>query len=233
MQVDSNSKDHQQWFYFRVQNTRKKRKYLFNIMNFTKPGVTIVSNDIRRQKQEVKQRILFKSRLSGSQEWKTIGTTQLQFIKTSVARRKKDVLAAGADSDQDEDVEEAFGQETCKAQNADLTDTFTRATNLQTGQQSPSPLKKKRTYYFYALVFEVEFEFDDDEVFFAFSQPYTYSQIVRDVLTFENNLQPADKSQIKYLYPKIQAPSDIQVNKDPIRRTQGDTVETRQPVHGI
>ena len=28
-----------------------------------------------------------------------------------MARRKKDVVAAGADSDQDEDVEELFGQE--------------------------------------------------------------------------------------------------------------------------
>lgn len=41
MQVDSNSKGHQQWFYFRVQNTRKQRKYIFHIMNFTKPGVTV------------------------------------------------------------------------------------------------------------------------------------------------------------------------------------------------
>lgn len=104
-------------------------------MNFTKPGVTIAANDIRRQKQEVKQRILFKSRLSGSQEWKTIGPTQLQFIKTSVARRKKDVLAAGADSDQDEEIEEAFGQETCKAQNNDLADNFTRAASFPTAQQ--------------------------------------------------------------------------------------------------
>jgi hypothetical protein len=30
-------------------------------------------------------------------------------------------------------------------------------------------LKKKRIFYYYALVFEVEFEYDDDIVFFAFS----------------------------------------------------------------
>lgn len=40
MQVDTNTKGHQQWFYFRVRNTVKNRKYLFSIMNFTKPGVT-------------------------------------------------------------------------------------------------------------------------------------------------------------------------------------------------
>lgn len=42
MQVDTNTKGHQQWFYFRVRNTQsaKKAKYIFKIMNFTKPGVT-------------------------------------------------------------------------------------------------------------------------------------------------------------------------------------------------
>ena len=38
-----------------------------------------------------------------------------------------------------------------------------------------SPLKKKRKFYYYALVFDVEFENDDDIVYFAFSQPYSYS----------------------------------------------------------
>lgn len=36
-------------------------------------------------------------------------------------------------------------------------------------------LKKKRKFYYYSLVFEVRFDHDDDTVFFAFSQPYTYS----------------------------------------------------------
>ena len=40
MQVDTNTKGHQQWFYFRVRNTKTDRKYQFHIMNFTKPGVT-------------------------------------------------------------------------------------------------------------------------------------------------------------------------------------------------
>jgi len=36
-------------------------------------------------------------------------------------------------------------------------------------------LKKKRAFYYYSLVFEFEFEYDHDTVYFAFSQPYTYS----------------------------------------------------------
>ena len=39
----------------------------------------------------------------------SIGPEQLEFQKTKVARRKKEVLAAGADSDQEDWVEEAYG----------------------------------------------------------------------------------------------------------------------------
>lgn len=38
-----------------------------------------------------------------------------------------------------------------------------------------SPIKKKRKFYYYALVFDVEFEHDQDIVYFAFSTPYSYS----------------------------------------------------------
>ena len=87
-----------------------------------------------------------------------------------MSRRRKDVLAAGADSDQDEEVEEFFGNETGKCDNP-ATD-FSRAASLA---QNNNPLRKKRTFYYYSLVFEVEFEFDNDTVQFAFSQPYTYT----------------------------------------------------------
>ena len=96
MQVDTNTKGHQQWFNFRIRNTRKGRKYTFQIMNFTKPGVTGGSG---YKKNELKQRIMYKSSLSGHQEWKSISQGNLEFIKTRVQRRKKDVMAAGADSD--------------------------------------------------------------------------------------------------------------------------------------
>ena len=45
MQVDTNTRGHQQWFYFRVKNTKKDRKYTFKIMNFTKSGLTLVQNN--------------------------------------------------------------------------------------------------------------------------------------------------------------------------------------------
>lgn len=34
---DTNTRGHQQWFYFRVRNMSKDTKYKFNIWNFTKP----------------------------------------------------------------------------------------------------------------------------------------------------------------------------------------------------
>jgi cytosolic carboxypeptidase protein 2/3 len=40
MQVDTNTRGHQQWFYFRTRGGHKGKTYTFNIMNFTKPGVT-------------------------------------------------------------------------------------------------------------------------------------------------------------------------------------------------
>lgn len=39
-------------------------------------------------------------------QWESL--TDCNYIKTNVARRKKDVIAAGADSDQEEWVEKAF-----------------------------------------------------------------------------------------------------------------------------
>jgi len=41
------------------------------------------------------------------------------------------------------------------------------------------------------MVFDVEFENDEDIVYFAFSQPYSYCQIVSEILDKENELKPA------------------------------------------
>ena len=94
-------------------------------------------------------------------------------------------MAAGADSDQDEEVEEFFGNETHTGTGNEGPD-FTRAATL--GMNGPNPqaaLKKKKVFYYYSLNFDHEFEHDQDTVYFAFSQPFTLSQIVRDVLTIE------------------------------------------------
>lgn len=119
-------------------------------MNFTKPGVTGGNG---YKKDQLKQRIFYKSDLSGKQDWQTLSNQQLQFIKTKVPRRRKDVIAGGQDSDQDEEIE----------------------------QQEEEVKKKKKVVYYYALVFEVEFEYDQDSVYFSFSQPYPYTQIINEL----------------------------------------------------
>jgi len=182
MQVDTNTRGHQQWFYFRVRNTRKDRKYLFKLMNFTKPGITGGSG---YRKNELFQRVMYKSKGSKHTEWMSIGPEKLEFVKTKVQRRKKDALAAGADSDQEDWVEEAYGND------PNMQDEDGGLQRLTSNPTSGSPLKKKRKFYYYALEFEVEFEHDEDVVYFAFSQPYSYSQIVSDLLEKEDELKPA------------------------------------------
>ena len=70
MQVDTNTRGHQQWFYYRVRNTRKNKKYVFKIMNFTKPGIT---GGTGYRKNELFQRIVFKSKACKHKEWMSIG----------------------------------------------------------------------------------------------------------------------------------------------------------------
>lgn len=47
---------------------------------------------------------------------------------------------------------------------------------------------KKRRRYFYCLTFQVEFEYQDDSVYFAYSTPYTYSQMYLELLRKESHL---------------------------------------------
>jgi len=70
-----------------------------------------------------------------------------------------------------------------------------------------SSIKKKRIFYYYSLVFEVEFQHDNDSVCFAFSHPYTYTQILKDIFEKEAELKPTEggknlKSQSKESEPK-------------------------------
>ena len=98
-----------------------------------------------------------------------------------------------ADSDQEDWVEEAFGQGDDTLANLD--GNYQRMTSNNEGlQKQVTNLKKKRQFYYYALTFEVSFDHDDDSVYFAFSQPYPYSQIAANILEMEHKLKPAESS---------------------------------------
>lgn len=173
-------------------------KYCFMIMNFTKPGVTGGSG---YRRNELVQRVLYKSKKNEqSNEWKSIGPEDLEFVKTKVARRKKDVLASGADSDQDDWIEEAFGNDPDGGASPNALNRVSsmgpksyqrqNTTKQQDKQVPDNTFKKKRTFYYYALKFEFEFDHDDDTVLFAFSRPYPYSEIIVDMLDKENQIRP-------------------------------------------
>ena len=51
--------------------------------------------------------------------------------------------------------------------------------------QTPNIGAKKRKRYFYCLTFEIEFEHDNDHVYFAYSTPYQYSSIFYHMLQLE------------------------------------------------
>jgi len=83
-------------------------------MNFTKPGVT---GGRGYKSGEHNMRIMVKSKKQQIEKqnfdyWENITNEKknCEYVKTNVARRKKDVIAAGADSDQEDWVEEAFSK---------------------------------------------------------------------------------------------------------------------------
>jgi len=51
--------------------------------------------------------------------------------------------------------------------------------------QSKGGNQKRRRRYFYTLTFKVEFSYDEDVVYFAYSTPYPYSKIITNLISFE------------------------------------------------
>ena len=114
-------------------------------------------------------------------------------------------MAAAADSDQEDWIEEAYGNDP-NLQNLqqDEEGGFQRMTsNPNVNFKGESPIKKKRKFYYYALVFDVEFEDDQDIVYFAFSTPYSYSQVVSEILDKEEEIKPSQQSHISAVPRKV------------------------------
>ena len=81
-------------------------------------------------------------------------------------------------------------------------------------------LKKKKRFYYYSLNFEVRFEHDDDIVYFAFSQPYPYSQVMAEILEKEETLKPAATGEVQLVPRKV-----IGQNIKPASKTELPTYE--------
>lgn len=63
-------------------------------------------------------------------------------------------------------------------------------TNNENAAAPKEKPKKRRIFYYYALRFQYEFENDDDSVYFAFSEPITYTEILEDLHKKEKYLMP-------------------------------------------
>ena len=61
------------------------------------------------------------------------------------------------------------------------------APELVSKQEKP---KKRKVFYYYALQFEYTFQHDDDSVYFAFSQPVSYTDILMDLHNQEKKMMP-------------------------------------------
>ena len=57
--------------------------------------------------------------------------------------------------------------------------------------RTPFLRKRHQQEYYYYLAFEYDFEHPQDEVFFAVSQPYTYSRLVNLIDSTQRYLHPA------------------------------------------
>jgi cytosolic carboxypeptidase protein 2/3 len=125
LQNDINSKGHTQWFYFRVQNTKKGQRVKFNLLNFLKSKSLF--------NEGMKVLILSEKKLdSENVGWHRSG----------------------------EDI--AYYQNNYRRESM---------TNYQ------------RCYY--TFTFSYKFEHDNDTVYFAYSQPYSYSDLMDDLSEIE------------------------------------------------
>lgn len=72
--VDTNTRGHQQWFYFSVRNMRRGACYTFKIVNFTKPFILYKKG----------MRIAMRSKKAAS-EWE-LGGEDIKYYRTTMER---------------------------------------------------------------------------------------------------------------------------------------------------
>ena len=122
-------------------------------------------------------------------KWEDITNKEgsLEYVKTDVSRRKKDVIAAGQDSDQEDWVEEAFNKKKDINHNPSIN---ANGPTEQSIQPKPQEKKRRRTFYYYALRFRYTFPEEDSTMYFSFSQPITFTEILQEIHDKEKLLMP-------------------------------------------
>lgn len=138
MQNDINTQGHTQWFYFRVQNTKKGSSVKFNIINYVRNCFfTIIASKLQSKPDS-----LFN-----------------YGMKLAIYSEKKA---------EDQQISWHRG----------CTNITYFANNIR-----KEPLYLNRTYY--TLTFTYDFDYSDDTVYFAYSIPYTYSDLLDDMVSID------------------------------------------------
>ena len=104
LNVDTNTKGHQQWFYFKAKNTFKDKHYTFHIRNFTKPfslhrsGMKILMKSKKRCQEEER------TNWDSPEDWVPIGE-EMCYWRTDIQRSGWRVPGA-LNMDDEEDADE-------------------------------------------------------------------------------------------------------------------------------
>lgn len=112
-------------------------------------------------------------------EWQPVGES-ISYWRTEVQRsgwRIPGPLNMDDEEDDDQvldDINGVDGSAALATDNINNKKNKVKQPPLAVISASGSPVKKKKRY-FYCLTFQVEFDYDDDSVYFAYSTPYSYS----------------------------------------------------------
>ena len=167
MRVDSNTRGHHQWFYFKVNNHRKTQTVKFNIVNFTKKN-SLYMHGMRVNVKSMKE---FKDKKNKhiDQETKVKNNPDYKFNEGDLANYgwvktgDKIVYKLSKLS------QPSFGQ-----YNSTTSHTYTRDGDSEYQSNVHQPARKKK---YYMVSFEYTFKKEDDVVYFAYALPYTFSKL--------------------------------------------------------
>jgi len=79
-------------------------------------------------------------------------------------------------------------------------------------------------FYYYSLRFTYEFEYDNDQVYFAFAQPYTYTNILNDIHQKEMQLAPKPANDVKKPILRHKSEKKFSDEKDDLPNQKQDSL---------
>lgn len=183
MNVDTNTRGHQQWFYFRVRNMKKDVKYKFNIWNFTKPKSLF--NDGMRPVWLSKKKLRNLKVDREQDAWDFIPEENFdEMPRYFRSELKKSVANRGI-------FDKVFAEDETVSDDQRNKDKDPKDKKSPKGVQQVVKTFEYRAPY-YCLSFTLLFDHDEDTVFIAYSRPYRYTRMMTEIVEIENDLLSMD-----------------------------------------